>query len=301
MYGIHQVGGHLGGECVLVVSGASAVLIDSGFAFSAGKTADAIEAVLGGRRLDAILATHSHYDHISGSAAIKRRFPGLRIVASRHAAAVLAKPGARDLIRSLNSEIRGSYMDRVEDHIDELAVDTILDDGETLNLADMTVRAVATPGHTRCSMSYFFVEEGLLACSETTGIAPAYPEVTPCFIVGFRSTLEAVDRLRAMRPRHVLLPHTGLVPEGEIDLFFDNARRAAEEAANLLVSMHRRGASVGEIVGALAERYYPSSAALQPERAFVINAEAMIPRILAELGETPVRTDSPARTADPQS
>lgn len=294
MYEVHQVGGHIGGECFLVLSGESAVLLDSGFGFSAVKTADAVERHLAGRRLDYILATHSHYDHVSGAAFLKRRFPGVQIAGSRHAASVLSHPNARALMRSLNSIVRargtahadvGADSDAVPDCFDELAVDVILDDGDELAVPGMPVRAIATPGHTHCSMSYFFPDESLLACSETIGVAPSYPEVTPCVIVGYRATLASFEKSLALDPRHVLVSHTGLVPKGEIPSFFAEARRVAVESVDLLLALHRKGCDEEEIVRAFREKYYPASAALQPEEAFVINTKAMIVRVLRELGE----------------
>lgn len=291
MYQITPVAGHIGGECYLLVSDESAILLDSGFDFCADKTADNIRAVLGGRPLDYILASHTHYDHISGSAGIRRRYPMLKVVASQYAREVLAKDNAKALIRSLNtSYARDAGKPVASDRIDELSVDIVLADGETLRLPDMTVRAVATPGHTRCAMSYYFQEEGLLACSETLGIAPAYPEVTPCFIVGYRSTQDAIERCRALRPRRVFVSHTGLIPDGDADLFFDNARLAAEKAADLLLTMHDRGCGEDDIVDAFSREFYPASAELQPERAFVLNTRALIPRILQELGREPKKT-----------
>lgn len=291
MYDIIPVTGHIGGECFLAVSPESAVLLDTGFDFCAERTVENIRSALGGRPLDCILATHSHYDHVSGAATIRHAFPGCRIVGSRHAQKVLAKENAREQMRLLNAGYaRDAGFSITSDRIDDLAVDEALDDGDTLRLPGMTIRAVATPGHTRCAMSYYFEEEGLLACSETIGIVPAYPQVVPCMIVGYRSTIDSIGRSRALRPRHVFVSHYGLIPDGEADVFFDNAHRAVEGAVSLLVELHERGSGEEEIVEAFREAYHAPAADLQPERAFVLNTEALIPRILGELGKLPQKT-----------
>lgn len=291
MYQITPVTGHIGGECFLLVSEKSAVLLDAGFDFCAEKTADNIQSVLKDRPLDYILASHTHYDHMSGIPVIKRRYPMLKVAGSRQAQKVLAKDAVKTLMRSLNASFAtDAGITHIPDRIGELSIDVALDDGETIRLADMTIQAVATPGHTRCAMSYYFQEERLLVCSETIGITPHYPEVTPCFIVGYQSTLEAIERSRALRPEHVFVSHSGLIPSGEADMFFDNARREAERAAALLVDMHDRGCEEDEIVDAFAREYYLTSADIQPERAFVLNTRALIPRILQELGKTPLKT-----------
>lgn len=291
MYQITPVTGHLGGECFLLTSEQSAVLLDAGFDFCADKTAANIRTVLGDRPLDYVLASHSHYDHMSGIPGIKRHYPMLKVVGSHHAQKVLAKDAVKSLMRSLNaSYARDAGITDFPDRVDDLAVDIALSDGETLRLPDMTIQAVATPGHTRCAMSYYFQEERLLVCSETIGITPQYPDVTPCFIVGYRSTIDAIERSRALRPRHVFVSHSGLIPDGEADSFFDAARREAERAAAMLVEMHDRGCEEDEIVDAFSREYYLPSADIQPERAFILNTRALIPRILQELGKAPKKT-----------
>jgi glyoxylase-like metal-dependent hydrolase (beta-lactamase superfamily II) len=216
MYTITPVTGHIGGECYLFVTEQSALLLDAGFAFCADRTAANIRAALGDRPLDYILASHSHYDHLSGAAVIKRAYPMVQIVGSHHAKSVVEKPGARELMHTLNAGYaRDAGLSMPERCLDGLAVDIALADGEEVRLPDMTIRAVATPGHTRCAMSYHLSDPGVLVCSETLGITPHYPDVVPCMIVGYQSTLDSIERSRRVGARRVFVSHHGLIPEGE--------------------------------------------------------------------------------------
>lgn len=291
MSAIIPVAGHIGGECFLFVSEKSAVLLDAGFAFCADRTAANIRAVLGDRPLDYVLATHTHYDHISGVSGLKRAYPMLRTVGSRHAQEVLASNNAKAVMRSLNASFASDagFISNGDD-IDELSIDIALTDGEELQLRDMTIRAVATPGHTRCAMSYYFPEERLLACSETIGIAPEYPEVIPCMIVGYDSTIDSIERSRRLRPRQVFVSHLGLIPEGEAEQFFSNARQAVEKAVAMLFTMHDRGCGEDEIVDAFTQAFYSPCSELQPERAFILNTRSLIPRLLHERENAPPKT-----------
>lgn len=285
MYTVEPVGGCVGGECYLVMSGASAVLLDSGFDFCAEKTVGNIRAALGGRRLDLILLTHSHYDHATGSATIRRAFPECRVAAGRLTDEIFHKPGAIRLMRTLNAGVACEKgWPEPADRLDELRVDIPLDDNGVVRLRDMTIRAVATPGHTRCSVSYLFEEEGLLACSETAGIAMRYPEVAPCLIVGYRVTMDSIARLRELGAKRVFVSHFGVIPEDGNDRFFADAAAVVEEAVALIVGCHRRGDGIAETAAAFTVRFYDSFRDVQPERAFILNTEALIPRILEELG-----------------
>ena len=74
-----------GDSAFLVDDGKTAILYDSGFAFTGEAVAEKIAAALGDRSLDYIFLTHSHYDHALGAAYVLRAYPdkvvgGIKIV-----------------------------------------------------------------------------------------------------------------------------------------------------------------------------------------------------------------------------
>lgn len=285
MYNVSAVGGCPGAECYLVATDRGTALIDSGFGFCAQRTVDNIEAVLYGRPLDYILLTHSHYDHILGSPAVKERHPGAKVVASRYAAKVMAREGARRTMRTLHTaaaENAGFPTDN--SMIDRLAVDLAVADGDELLLGDGIIQVVATPGHTNCCVSYFFRDERLLAAAETIGVVLQYPQVVPGMLVSYRDTMNSIARVEALEPSHLLSPHHGMIPDGGVEEFFINSRTAVEEAMQYILERYHRGMSLEEIVTAFKARFYGEvQARFQPEQAFDMNTRAMVPRVLAEI------------------
>jgi glyoxylase-like metal-dependent hydrolase (beta-lactamase superfamily II) len=102
--------------------------------------AQVLEAALSkGARIDYVLETHVHADHLSAAPWIKRQ-TGAAVVIGAHVQDVqrIFRPvfGAEDV------SLTGAEFDR------------LVEDGETLPLGDLTIEALHTPGHTPACMSW---------------------------------------------------------------------------------------------------------------------------------------------------
>lgn len=89
-----------------------------------------------GGRLDLILLTHHHADHVAGTEEVRARFG-------------CAVAGARD------------DADRLP------PLDIALGEGEEVTLGTARGRVIATPGHTRGHIAWFFPAGPLVACGDT--------------------------------------------------------------------------------------------------------------------------------------
>jgi glyoxylase-like metal-dependent hydrolase (beta-lactamase superfamily II) len=282
---IIPVTGCPGGECHLLIAETGAFLVDTGYAFCAEDTVQNIARALEGRSLDCILLTHSHYDHAGGLPAIKRAWPKAAAVAGRHVQGIFARRGARDVMRSLDGEAaakRGRAAAR-EDLTAGLVVDTVVKEGDILNIGGVSIRVMETPGHTKCSVSYYFQEDGLLVLSETTGVRTEEGSVIPAFIVSYKAALEAIAKAEETAPRRILIPHAGAAEGADVTDFLKDARDATQTAIDLVLTEHRRGKSPEEIFAVYMEKFHKGPGReYQPEEAFAITTRAMIPKLIAE-------------------
>lgn len=89
-----------------------------------------------GGRLDLILLTHHHGDHIAATDAIRARFP---------APVVGAAADAHRLPK----------------------LDRAVVEGDTVMLGESAARVIDTPGHTRGHIAYYFADGGVLLCGDT--------------------------------------------------------------------------------------------------------------------------------------
>jgi metallo-beta-lactamase class B len=208
----------------LITTSEGHVLVNSGFV----ETAPIIEANvrrLGFRLEDVklILASHAHFDHVGGHAALRAR-TGARVLVSEGDAEAV-RTGGR-----IFDPGGGGYT------WPSCPVDRVLHDGEVVTLGGVAFTARATPGHTKGATTWLFdVAEGARSLrvavyssmSALPGVLlegnPEYPGIAEDYARSFRA-------LREMRPDVVLAPHASLYGAEE------KARRLrAGEAGNPFV------------------------------------------------------------------
>lgn len=284
-YYITDVRADLGDSGFLLHSGKTAILYDSGFAFSGERLADNIEKVLGARPLDCIFLTHSHYDHALGAAAVKRRWPAAKIVTGERTAQVLEKPSALAHMRQMDRRIAAKRgIDCYEDYAHLLHADMTLADGEEFSAGEWAFTYLALPGHTRCSGAFYLKKEKLLLGCETLGVSGEGEEVYPACLVGYEMSLAAIRRVRQMDIRSVVVPHRGLLSAEKTARYLACCGESTEKTAELILSVLRRGGSREDAVAAFAERYYRGSVPLYyPREAMELNTGIMVDLMAREL------------------
>ncbi len=286
MYTLTEVSGHTGGECHLLMTEQTAVLIEAGYDFCAPKTLENIKKELAGRQLDAILLTHSHYDHAAGSPLVKRAYPHAKVVASGYAAKIFGKESARKVIAEMDGyAAKRAGVNEYESLVEELHVDMAVEDGDVFDIGDMRFSVHAAPGHTRCSVCYLYEQEKLFISCETLGICPTYPEILPCYVTGYKATMDSIEKLAKLSPAHVYVAHYGLIPDEGCGVYFRDCANAATAAKDVILAGFKAGKDLEGITRDCKADFYDGKVEpLQPIEAYIANAQVMIPRTLADYG-----------------
>ena len=294
---IYRVTGGHGGEALLICGSEKTALLDCGMAYCAEVTLENLInrlSALGRDRLDYILLSHSHYDHIGALPWIREAFPGAQVCGSQHCADILKRPGAHALMKELGEHALQLYEpgSTREIRVDNLAVDRVLADGDRLSLGAETITAYETKGHTDCSMSYLLEPFSLLFTSESTGIIEGRPEGTPDgrgyihtpVLKDFSDALASADKCRRIGARHLCLPHFGMVPPDMLEGYWDDFARECESKMDFARQLRDGGLDEDTMLSRYADRYWTGVKQMeQPKEAFMLNSRHILRALLKEI------------------
>ena len=274
-----------GDAAFLIDDGKTAILYDSGFAFTGYKVADNIKAVLGERKLDYVFLTHSHYDHALGSVYVKKRYPDVKIVAGEYAAKIFEKPTAKKVMRELDGKCALSFgVTEYEDLIDNLSVDLAVNDGDVIKAGGMTFRVIALPGHTKCSVGFYLEENKLLLGSETLGVYAGNGVVVPSYLIGYGVAMESMRKIAGIEVENILVPHYGILSKEGTKNYLLEGKESAEQTAKEIVKILSNGGTEKEAFEFFKDKFYHGYLKeIYPIDAMTLNTNIMIDLIKREL------------------
>jgi 2-aminobenzoylacetyl-CoA thioesterase len=275
-------------SAVYLLDNETPLLFESGFACMAKLYEEAIRSVLGARRPVYLFLTHSHWDHCGSAGYLKKAFPGLKVGASHRAAQVLKRPHALELIAKLSEEVlpqvaRVPGIDAaqlLEHAFQPFDVDMPLADGQVIELEPgLTVRVIATPGHTRDHLSYYIPEKKILVATEASGALDRAGTLVTEFLVDYDAYVSSLKKLAAL-PVEVLCQghHYVFVGKDEVERFFARSLEAAKRFKEWVYEMlDEEEGSVERVVQRIkAEQWDTNTQVKQTEGAYLLNVRARI-------------------------
>lgn len=274
-----------GDSAFLIDDGKTAIMYDSGFAFTGYGVADNIKRNLGDRKLDYIFLTHSHYDHALGSVYALKYWPDAKVVAGEYATKIFAKPTAKAVMRDLDNKFAKTCgVDSYEDLIDDLKVDIPVADGDIITAGDMKFVAMNLPGHTKCSIGYYCPDNKLLLGCESIGVYDGENDVLPSYLVGYQMALDSIERVKNLDIESILVPHYGVLEGDKARLYVENAKARAVSTAKWISDSLKNNLSKTEIADKFIEKVYHGYVKeIYPIDALKLNTSIMIDLIEREL------------------
>ncbi|MBQ6894834.1 MAG: MBL fold metallo-hydrolase [Clostridia bacterium] len=247
----------VGDSAFLIDDGKTAIMYDSGFAFTGYEVADKIKKILGDRKLDYIFLTHSHYDHALGSVYALKYWPDAKVVAGEYAAKIFTKDSAKALMRDLDGKFaKKCGVESYEDLIDDLKVDIPASDGDVIKAGDMEFEVINLPGHTKCSVGFYNKKEKLLLGCESIGVYDGEGTVVPSYLVGVEMAIDSIEKAEKLEIENILVPHFGLLGKEDTKIYFANARKSARETADEIIALLKEGKTKEDAIEYFKKKFY---------------------------------------------
>jgi 2-aminobenzoylacetyl-CoA thioesterase len=290
-HGIHVLG-HRAAP-IFLVDGEHPALFDGGMAFLAPHYGRQIRKVLGDRQPATCFLTHSHWDHCGAVAYLKRQFPAMKVVCSKKAADVFARPNAVALISNLNRSAAVLADDwgieASDTPFEPFGVDIVAQEGDRFDIAPgLIVHIMETPGHTWDFLSYYIPGRKLLMASEALGTRDETGAIITDCLVDYDACHHSIARLGTLDVEILLLGHicsfTGRDARGHIHASLTQLRRFKKMVEQLMTEEAGNLETVKERVK--AAEWDNISGMRQPEPAYLLNLEARINAVIRK-GKTP--------------
>jgi glyoxylase-like metal-dependent hydrolase (beta-lactamase superfamily II) len=231
-------------------------LVDAGTAASAGTIAEGLDACgVAPSELSNIVLSHVHVDHTGAASDLVDAAPDLDVYIHESTAPHLIDP--ESLIAS-SKRAMGEHFERIGEQgpIPEDNVVGVPDEGRTIDIGTHSLELIHAPGHSPDHMAVWNPERRLLFAAECLGLhleaADQWlpPSTLPNFDVD--AVDDAIDRLEALDPDRLVLPHFGEWPRDPA-VAFESARTELHRFDDLILEKHAATDSLEATRRAVAE------------------------------------------------
>lgn len=213
---------------------------------------------------DVLIAVHGHFDHAGSAYRWKQEFPSATLAGSQHAADALADPEAiGGYLRSMQSASANPFFKEVFPQSEDTPVigpvefDTILKEGDKMDLGDLELAVYETPGHSDCSLSLFHEKSGTVFASDACGLPLSSGRIWPTAFVNSQEYVTSLEKIIALEPETLCLGHLPPVKGRiKVDRYL---RKNIESAHSYFEKVHallaEHGNDKGRVVQALNDDY----------------------------------------------
>jgi glyoxylase-like metal-dependent hydrolase (beta-lactamase superfamily II) len=180
--------GWLSSNNVVLRGAAGNALIDSGYVTHAAQTLALVDHALAGARLDRLVNTHCHSDHMGGNAAVQRR----------HGCRVSLPAGEAPMVERWDEDaLLLTYADQ---RAERFGFDDTFAPGDVLRLGDFDWQVLAAPGHDPHAAMLYAPEPRVLVSGDAlweNGFGVLFPQMfgSPTCFAETRATLDAIAAL----------------------------------------------------------------------------------------------------------
>ncbi|MDA8140502.1 MAG: MBL fold metallo-hydrolase [Desulfobacteraceae bacterium] len=244
----------------LVQDGGQAMILGGGMAHIVPDVmAQLMKFQINEQHITHIIILHGHFDHCGAVPFFKKRWPWAKVVASRRAAALLAKPQVMEGIARMNQlAVEGMGLAEAARQagfwFEDLKIEATLGEGDRLRCGGLELDVMEAPGHSSCSLVLHLPAQKALFVSDALGIY--YQGVhQPAPNSNFDDYQRSLEQMARYAPEVILMEHFGAVTRPETRTFISDAINATQQLRIQIEDTYRRTRDVAQCTREIAELF----------------------------------------------
>lgn len=235
----------------LVVGEESALLVDSGPKLVVDEILKLLEEVLGGdiRRLKYVALTHIHIDHGGGVATLVKK---LRQQYGVEAKILVHPRGVKHLVDptklwQASLKVLGEAA-RIQGEPEPIQPEYVasLNDGEEIDLGNIVVKAIHTPGHASHHIAYIVYPDKSALTGDAVAIhydGRMHPVSPPPFKLD--QALQSIDKIKQYNPEKITVTHYGVAMEPGVQAL-EHGKRKIQDWYQIIKQLINQGITESE-------------------------------------------------------
>jgi glyoxylase-like metal-dependent hydrolase (beta-lactamase superfamily II) len=207
-----------------------------------------------------LLILHAHFDHVGIVPYFKRNWPEMEVLASARAWELLRTPKVIQTINSFSRAVaermgQSEVFQRFDLDWAEDITGRAVGEGDCLDLGNIRVQILETPGHSSCSITAWVPELGALFASDGGGI-PFKETVITSGNSNYTQFQRNLERLKELPARYICADHYGYVCGEEALGFMARAAEMARRKRELMEEVYGRTLDIDEAARELTRAFY---------------------------------------------
>ncbi|MFX1235648.1 MAG: MBL fold metallo-hydrolase, partial [Promethearchaeota archaeon] len=180
---------------------------------------------------DLLILTHSHWDHAAGTPVFRERYPNMEIMVGKNGIQSLKDP------KKFNEPfIEFPFLPDLE-KIEGL---TPLKDGDKIDLGELELLILETPGHTNCGISIFEPNHKVLFIGDSLGNLWTLKHIMPLIMppeFSEEKYLTTIEKVKNLDYDSIALAHYGILTESNAHNFPNLVKSAYFEWKDFFIAM----------------------------------------------------------------
>ncbi|MBL7204373.1 MAG: MBL fold metallo-hydrolase [Desulfobacteraceae bacterium] len=191
-----------------------------------------------------IIVHHAHFDHVGIVPFFKKRWPHMKVLASRRAKEILSNSEIINTIVKLNTQLLSKYglkhtADQLGLDITEIQVDQVISEGDIIISGDTSLEVLETPGHSTCSISIYIPQDRILSTSDAGGI-PFGNSILTAANSNFGLYMQSLRKMQKYDVEFHLSEHHGVSTEEDARTFITRSIESAELTRSMIKESYKR-------------------------------------------------------------